>query len=62
MYGKNVQHPEAKPGEWFNNFSVLEYLREIDDPSIGNIEYDYCQTLEKLELAAFAKKIISILN
>lgn len=59
---KNVQHPEAEPGEWFNNFQVLEYLKEIEQPSIGNIEYKYCHTLEKLELAAFAKKIASILD
>ncbi|GAE46988.1 hypothetical protein JCM21738_3925 [Mesobacillus boroniphilus JCM 21738] len=59
---KNVKHPEAEAGEWFDDFKVLDYLTGIDEPSIGNIEYDYCQTLEKLELAAFAKKIISILD
>ncbi|WLR53778.1 DUF2515 domain-containing protein [Mesobacillus subterraneus] len=59
---KNVIHPEAEIGEWFSDFKVLEYLREIEGPSVGNIEYDYCHTLEKLELAAFAKKIISIFD
>ncbi|MBS8263141.1 DUF2515 domain-containing protein [Mesobacillus boroniphilus] len=59
---KNVKHPEAEGGEWFSDFNVLEYLDGLDDPSIGNIEFDYCQTLERLELAAFAKKIISILD
>ena len=59
---ENVQHPEAQPGDWFSNFKVLEYLREIDEPMIGNIEYEYCRTLEKLELAAFAKKMASILD
>ncbi|MBT2695548.1 DUF2515 domain-containing protein [Bacillus sp. ISL-55] len=59
---KNVKHQEAEKGEWFSDFIVLEYLRDIEGPSVGNIEYDYCHTLEKLELAAFAKKIISILD
>ena len=59
---KNVQHPKAETGEWFNDVKVIEYLREIEAPSVGNIEYEYCQTLEKLELAAFAKKIVSFLD
>jgi Protein of unknown function (DUF2515) len=59
---KNVKHQEAEKGEWFSDLNVLEYLREIEGPSVGNIEYDYCHTIEKLELAAFAKKIISILD
>ena len=59
---KNVKHPEAEDGEWFSDFKVLEYLSGLDGPSIGNIEYEYCQTLEKLELAAFAKKIFSLLD
>ncbi len=58
----NVRHQEAEKGEWFSDLKVLEYLREIEGPSVGNIEYQYCQTLEKLELAAFAKKIISLLD
>ncbi|MBT2639264.1 DUF2515 domain-containing protein [Bacillus sp. ISL-39] len=59
---KNVTHPEAEAGEWFGDYKVLNYLTGIEEPSIGNIEYDYCQTLEKLELAASAKKIISIID
>ena len=59
---KNVTHPEAEAGEWFGDYKVLDYLIGIDEPSVGNIEYEYCQTLEKLELAAFAKKTISILD
>lgn len=59
---KNVQHPQAEIGEWFNDVRVLEYLKEIEDPAVGNIEYEYCQTLEKLEIAAFAKKIVSIFD
>ncbi|MGV2940871.1 DUF2515 domain-containing protein [Mesobacillus sp. LC4] len=59
---KNLLHPEAEAGEWFDDIKVVEYLREIEAPSVGNIEFEYCQTLEKLELAAFAKKIVSILD
>ncbi|CAM3767709.1 DUF2515 domain-containing protein [Mesobacillus thioparans] len=59
---KDVKHEAAEAGEWFVDFSILDMLKEMDGPGIGNIESDYCQTLEKLELAAFAKKVLSILD
>ncbi|MBY6053462.1 DUF2515 family protein [Cytobacillus firmus] len=53
---KNVNQPEAESGDWFENEHVLEYFLELDDVINGEIRHAYCQTLERLELAALAKK------
>ncbi|WP_257391883.1 DUF2515 domain-containing protein [Mesobacillus jeotgali] len=59
---KNVEHEDAGHNEWFSDFRILDYLKDKEEPLIGNIEYDYCQALEKLEMAAFTKKVLSILD
>jgi hypothetical protein len=59
---KNVNHHEAEKGDWFNNDQVAEYLSEHTELFNGEIKDEYCKTLERLELAAFAKKVISILD
>ena len=53
---ENVSHKEAEAGEWFHDDRVLNYLLEIEEPKNVDIKGDYCTTLERLELAAFAKK------
>lgn len=55
---KNVNQPEAESGEWFENDHVVEYLLKLDDMVNGEIRHAYCQTLERLELAALAKKAL----
>nr|WP_263328539.1 DUF2515 domain-containing protein [Neobacillus sp. Marseille-Q6967] len=59
---KNVQHHEAEKGDWFKHDQIADYLSEQKESINGEIEYEYCKTLERLELAAFAKKVISILD
>ncbi|RSD29498.1 DUF2515 domain-containing protein [Mesobacillus subterraneus] len=59
---RDVKHEEAAPGDWFKSFKVLENLHKVEAPQVGNIEFDYCKTLERLELAALAKKITSIMD
>jgi hypothetical protein len=59
---KNVNQPEAEKGDWFENCQVVEYLVEDHEKIDGEIKYEYCKTLERLELAAIAKKAISILD
>jgi hypothetical protein len=59
---KNVKHVEAEQGDWFRDCSVLEYFDELNETVNGEIGNDYCKTLERLELAALAKKAISILD
>ncbi|WP_240338496.1 DUF2515 family protein [Peribacillus alkalitolerans] len=57
---KNVKHVEAEVGDWFEDLHVLDYLLDKDETLDGGILNEYCKTLKKLELAALAKKAISI--
>jgi hypothetical protein len=56
---KNVSHNEAEKGDWFTDWHVVDYLVEDEEISNGEIKDEYCKTLERLELAALAKKAIS---
>ncbi|MBS4217974.1 DUF2515 family protein [Bacillus sp. FJAT-49711] len=58
MAWNNVQHPAAEIGDWFVQSDVIQYLLKDDLEIKGEIEGDYCEALEKLELAAMAKNII----
>jgi hypothetical protein len=59
---KNVKHVEAEEGDWFQDDRIFEYFSELDEPVNGEIENEYCKTLERLELAALAKKAISVFD
>jgi hypothetical protein len=59
---RNVKHVEAEEGDWLKDDRVLEYFSELEEPFNGEIENEYCKTLEMLELAAFAKKAISVFD
>lgn len=59
---KNVKHVEAEEGDWFKDDRILEYFSELEEPVNGEIENEYCKTLERLELAALAKKAISVFD
>lgn len=52
---KNVNHGEAEPDDWYENWYMIEYLLEVKLSIKGMIEGEYCETLEKLELAAITK-------
>lgn len=59
---KNVRQVEAEKGDWYDGLYVLDYFLELNETINGEIQNEYCKTLERLELAAFAKKAISILD
>jgi hypothetical protein len=60
---KNVLHQEAEKGDWLHDWQIADYLSELSETQInGEIEYEYCKTLERLELAAFAKKVINLFD
>lgn len=59
---KNVNQPEAEPGDWFLDASVADYLEEDLDIVDGEIKGEYCKALERLEIAALAKKTIPFLE
>lgn len=55
---KNVTHEEAENGDWYEDWRVIDYLIEDPNKLEGEIMVEYCETLEMLELAALAKKVI----
>nr|WP_254119063.1 DUF2515 family protein [Bacillus sp. FJAT-29790] len=57
---RNVDHLPAQPVEWFDSLDTINCLRELDENIDGEISDEYCETLDKLELAAIAKKAIFI--
>lgn len=59
---KNVSQPEAEPGDWFQDIRVVDYLEDDTDMLDGEIKNEYCKTLERLEIAALAKKAIPFLE
>jgi hypothetical protein len=59
---KNKKQESAEPADWYNDWNVIHYLNDTKEKVDGEIENDYCKTLERLELAAIAKKAISILD
>lgn len=54
---KDVHHKSAEHGDWFKDASIIEFLIEDTEKISGEIKHEYCQTLEKLELAIIAKKL-----
>ncbi len=55
---ENVIQPSAESGDWFEHWRIINYLKEEKDPVNGKVKGEYCETLEKLELAAIAKTAI----
>lgn len=55
---KPIAQPDAEPGEWFVDVRAADYLADDIDMVDGEITKDYCKTLERLEIAAYAKQAI----
>ncbi len=54
---KDVNHLQVKEQDWFNDWTIFEYLEE-EKTADGEIYEEYCKTIEKMELAIIAKKTI----
>lgn len=59
---KNQEHLPAEIEDWYKDWRVIHYLDRSEEKIDGEIENDYCKTLERLELASITKKAISILG
>jgi hypothetical protein len=59
---KDVNHSDAEQGDWFKDWKIISFIKAHNEKIDGGIENEYCKTLERLELAALAKKVISILD
>ncbi|WP_374217006.1 DUF2515 domain-containing protein [Bacillus bingmayongensis] len=55
---KDLKHEAAEKGDWFEDWRIIDYLINKGDNINGQIQDDYCKTLEKIELAILAKKNI----
>lgn len=59
---KNIHHPEADEGDWYENSQIAEKLTMFSGLINREIQTEYCLTLERLELVAVAKKVVSIFD
>lgn len=59
---KNREHQNAELGDWYKNWQVIYYLTDLEVTTNGEIENEYCKSLERLELAAITKKAISLFD
>ncbi len=55
---KDVTHEPAEKGDWFRDWKIVEEFIYKDEEMDGEIEHEYCQAIEKLELAVIAKKTL----
>ncbi len=55
---KNIDHPEAEKGDWFDDWRIMDYLMEDEICTGGDIYDNYCKTIEKIETTIIAKKAI----
>ncbi|MBS4189546.1 DUF2515 domain-containing protein [Bacillus sp. FJAT-49705] len=56
---RDTEHESAELGDWYNKWKVIYYLTKSTEKVDGEIENEYCKTLERLEFAAITKKVLS---
>lgn len=54
----DVDPKKAEPGDWFDDWRILDYLKSKEAEPNGDIYSNYCKTLEKIELAILAKNAV----
>jgi hypothetical protein len=54
----HVEQEKAEEGDWFKDWKIIRYFEEQQEQVNGEIYHDYCETLEKVELAVMAKTSI----
>lgn len=59
---KNQQHEPTSPDDWYKDWNILDYMVKSEEKVNGDIEEDYCETVEKLEMIAISKKLINYLD
>lgn len=50
-------HNKAETGDWFKDMKVIRHFKDPLKHHKGDIIDNYCETIEKLELAALTKKV-----
>lgn len=54
----NTEHSSHDKTDWYKDWKVVHYLQEQVVETAGNIEGEYCKTLERIELAVIAKSLL----
>lgn len=54
----NMDHKEAEPGDWFEDWKIITYLLHAEENVDGEIFHEYCKTLEKIEIAVMGQTAI----
>ncbi|SEI05019.1 Protein of unknown function [Halobacillus karajensis] len=55
---KNSNQTKAEKGDWFTEWSGIDFLEPMTENINGEIKHDYCESIEKLEWTVFTKKIL----
>lgn len=53
-----IKHSPPEKNDWYNDWKVVYSLQEQVVKTAGNVEAEYCKTLETIELAIIAKGLI----
>ncbi|MBM7570598.1 DUF2515 domain-containing protein [Aquibacillus albus] len=56
---EKIDHEKAEKGDWYSNWKVIDYLKPYHQTVDGDIYDEYCETLERIELAILAKETFS---
>jgi hypothetical protein len=54
---KDIKHECTEKGDWYSEWKDLYYLQEYKQKVNGDISDEYCETLERIELAILAKEV-----
>ncbi len=56
----NIEQKAAEQGDWYTDWNVIYYLQKNNQKVNGDIFDEYCETLERIELAILAKETFSL--
>lgn len=57
---KNVSHQDPQHTEWYKDSTIVDHMLPSKTHYISNVEEDYCDTLEKLEIACMANNVLPL--
>jgi hypothetical protein len=55
---EEIHHLKAEEGDWYKDWQTIDYITDYDVKTDGEINSEYCKTLEAIELAILAKSAL----
>lgn len=55
---KNSNQEKAEAGDWFTEWTGINFLEPIAENVNGEIKHDYCESIEKFEWTVFTKNVL----